>query len=436
MMETPPRLGTVERRWLGPVPAHPPPRWLGVTLAVVLTGLGALARVLIHPVHGIDMPFIAFLPAVLIATVWGDWVGGLTAIVLGALVAAALSRNRLEHLPLTAFVAPSVIAVLSGLLILAVAEMMTSTIRALAFSEDRLRLLVKATAAFVVRLDAQGERLFPSPEWRAFTGQRHERRAGAWREMLHPDDALAFAGLGDAPVKLEARLKHAASGGYRWTCFSFAPVTRRGAVREWLGAVEDIHDRKLVEERGRILADELAHRARNGIGMVQAVVAQSARGAASVEDLRDTVIERLGAMARAQDILELEKGETASLADVIEQVLAPFGHARFDVSGGGEPVLHRPAAILVALMLYELGTNAVKYGALSRPEGRVALTLGKTGDGLVTLDWREHGGPAVTTSARQGFGHRLLQTGPANLGGTSDVRMHPQGLHASISLKP
>jgi PAS domain S-box-containing protein len=436
MMETPPRLGTVERRWLGLVPAHPPPRWLGVTLAVVLTGLGALARLLIHPVHGVDMPFIAFLPAVLIATVWGDWIGGLAAIVLGGLMAAGISQSRPEHLPLAAFIAPSVIALLSGLLILAVAEMMTRTIRALAFSEDRLRLLVKATTAFVVRLDAKGERLFPSPEWRAFTGQKHERRPGAWRQMLHPDDAPVFAGLGPDPVKLEARLKHAPSGEYRWTCFSFAPITHGGVVREWLGAVEDIQERKLVEERGRILADELAHRARNGIGMVQAVVAQSARGAASIEDLRDTVIERLTAMSRAQDILELDKGETASLSDVIEQVLAPFGRARFDVSGDGAPVLRRPAAILVALMLYELGTNAVKYGGLSTPDGRVAVTLGKTGDGLVTLDWRERGGPPVTPSGREGFGHRLLQTGPANLGGSSQVRLDPAGLEASISLKP
>lgn len=436
MMETPPRLGTVERRWLGLVPAHPPPRWLGVTLAVVLTGLGALARLLIPPVHGVDMPFIAFLPAVLIATVWGDWLGGLTAIVLGALVAAGISQTRPEHLPLQAFIAPSTIALLSGFLILAVAEMMTRTIRQLAFSEDRLRLLVKATAAFVVRLDAKGERLFPSPEWRAFTGQKHERKAGAWRQMLHPDDALAFAGLGADPVKLEARLKHAPSGEYRWTCFSFAPITRRGVVREWLGAVEDIQERKLVEERGRILADELAHRARNGIAMVQAVVSQSARGATSVDAFRDTVIDRLGAMARAQDILELDKGETARLGEIVEQVLAPFGRSRFDVTGPDEVTLRRPAAILLGLMLYELGTNAVKYGGLSTPGGRVALALGKTRDGLVTLDWRERGGPPVVASTREGFGHRLLQTGPANLGGSSTVRMEPGGLEATISLKP
>lgn len=421
---------------MGLVPAHPPPRWFGVTLAVVLTGLGAVARLLIQPIHGVDMPYIAFLPAVLIATVWGDWLGGLAAIVLGALVAAGISQSRPEHLPLRAMIAPGAIALLSGLLVLVVAEMMTRTIRALAFSEDRLRLLVKATAAFVVRLDAKGERLFPSPEWRTFTGQKHERRAGAWRDMLHPEDAAAFARLGEGPLKLEARLRHAASGGWRWTCFSFAPVMRHGQVHEWLGAVEDIQDRKLVEERGRILADELAHRARNGIGMVQAVVTQSARGAASVEDLRDTVIERLSAMARAQDILDLDKGETAGLADVVEQVLAPFGRGRFDVSGASETPLRRPAAILVALMLYELGTNAVKYGGLSKPEGRVALALGKTRDGLVTLDWRERGGPPVTVSERQGFGHRLLQTGPANLGGASEVRMQPEGLEASISLQP
>jgi len=435
MMETPPRLGTVERRWLGLAPAHPPPRWFGVMLAVVLTGLGAALRLLIPHVHGVDMPFIAFLPAVLIATVWGDWLGGLTAIALGALVGLVIFESRPGHPPLATFAAPSLVAVVSGLLILTVAEVMTRTIRALAFSEDRLRLLVGATAAFVVRLDAAGERLFPSPEWRAFTGQKPERRPGAWREMLHPEDAGAFAHLGQAPVKLEARLRHAASGDYRWSCFSFAPVIRRGTIREWLGAVEDIHERKLMEQRGKILADELAHRARNGIAMVQAVVAQSARGAASVEDLRDTVIDRLAAMARAQDILDLDRGETAKLGEVVEQVLSPFGRARFDVSGPVDAVLNRPAAILLGLMLYELGTNAVKYGGLSAPEGRVAVTLGRTREGLVTVDWLERGGPPVQPSTREGFGRRLLQTGPANLGGTSEVRLEPDGLHATISLK-
>jgi PAS domain S-box-containing protein len=436
MLETPPRLGTVERRWLGLAPLRPPRPWFGIGLAVVLSVLSTAVRWLVGPAVGGDLPFITFFPAILVAAVWGGPFGGATATILAAILGGVFFVPHRPHAPANFYLTRIGVALGYGLLIILVAEILTRTLRALAASEERLRLLVEATSAFVVRLDRSGERLFPSADWRAYTGQKHERRQGAWREMLHPDDAATFPKLDGQPLQVEARLRHPDSRGHRWARISLTPVRQGGAVREWLGAVEDIHDRKLMEERGRVLSDELAHRARNGIGMVQGVVEQSARAATSVEDLRDTVVGRLRAMSRAQDILSLKDGETAPLGEVVEQVLAAFEPGRFEVSSKGEVILNRPAAIMVGLILYELGTNALKYGALSVPGGRVILEHGPGKDGLATLSWRETGGPPVAPSERRGFGHRLLQFGPANLGGASEVVQHPEGVQARFSFRP
>ena len=432
---TPVRSGTAERRWLGLAPVQPPPVWFGVGLAAVLMGLGTAAHWLIAPLLAVDLPFITYFPVVLAAAIWGGIAGGATATGLAMILGVVLFMPHHPKTPLGAYVAPLMIMLVSGAFIMLIGETLTRTLRALAASEDRLRLLVRATSAFVIRLDQTGERLFPNADWRAFTGQKYERRPDAWREMIHEDDRAALPALTGEPVQIEARLKHAASQAHRWTRISLTPVRRGAALHEWLGAVEDIHERKVVEEQGKILADELAHRARNGIGMVQALVSQSAHGATTVEGLRDAVNERLQAMAGAQAALDLKKGETATMAEIVERVLPPFDRRRFDVVERGPVILERPAALILALTLYELGTNALKYGSLSVPDGRVALEHGARTDGLVNVTWRESGGPTVKPSERRGFGHRLLQTAPVNLGGGSDIRLEPDGLKATLSFR-
>lgn len=164
-----------------------------------------------------------------------------------------------------------------------------------------------------------------------------------------------------------------------------------------------------AEERQRLLNHELSHRMKNLFSMVQAVVAQTLRGATDVEDLREALSRRLIALGKGHDILLGGAAERASLAAV---ALAGVG-VQDDASGrvalaGPEVEIGANAALSLALMLHEMITNALKYGALSVPKGRVELDWAVLdGDeGLaLRLSWRELGGPPRRASDPQGLRH-------------------------------
>jgi len=182
----------------------------------------------------------------------------------------------------------------------------------------------------------------------------------------------------------------------------------------------DISERKLAEERQRLLVNELNHRVKNALATVQAIAAQSLRGEDVPPEARERFTERLMALARANDVLVDANWEGASLAAIAAQVASPYAgggdDGRFAIEG---PPIHLSAntATAMALALHELATNAAKYGALSRPDGRVALSWQVAGEGTrrrFGLTWRETGGPRVTKPQRTGFGTRLIERGLAS----------------------
>ena len=176
----------------------------------------------------------------------------------------------------------------------------------------------------------------------------------------------------------------------------------------------------------RLLIDELNHRVKNTLATVQSMAAQSLKnlggGAAAG---RDAFEARLLALSRAHDILTRESWTSADLRGIADQALRPF---RGEISAEEAPriTLEGPdlrlppeGALALTMILHELCTNAVKHGALSVPDGRVALIwTGQTDAGAPTLriTWRERGGPPVTSPSRSGFGTRLLERGLAGRG--------------------
>jgi two-component sensor histidine kinase len=176
--------------------------------------------------------------------------------------------------------------------------------------------------------------------------------------------------------------------------------------------------------------DELKHRVRNTLSVVQAMASQSLRTAASLDEARSIIVARLINMGKAHDLLTAGHWDAAPLAEVVETSITETGldRGRYDTEG---PVVGLgPRAVLgLALALHELNTNAAKFGALSNTDGRVSIAWridpDPAGDRL-WLQWRESGGPPVTPPRKKAFGSRLIES--ALRAGTCDLDYAPAGL--------
>ncbi len=196
------------------------------------------------------------------------------------------------------------------------------------------------------------------------------------------------------------------SGRFYPVAFTASPVHDEEAkVVGTIIEVRDISEEKKVEEARELLMREVDHRARNVMAVVQSLVHLTK--AADLETYKTVLSGRINAIARAQTSLANRQWEDGCLRDVVRDELAalcPKEQTSFD----GPPVYLSPTQVQpLSMLVHELATNANKYGACSRPEGRVSVTWTCTG-GLVHLTWRETGGKAVTKPSREGFGARLM----------------------------
>jgi two-component sensor histidine kinase len=155
----------------------------------------------------------------------------------------------------------------------------------------------------------------------------------------------------------------------------------------------------------RALVVELAHRNRNALFVIMAIVKQSARGAPSAEAAEQIINARLQAMIRAQEVV-VQSAEGADLRVLLEKSLAPFALDRFSIARAPDVFIEREVATGVGLLFHELATNAVKHGALSTPNGHVKISWAVE-QAFARLIWREEGGPEVIAQPqRKGFGSR------------------------------
>lgn len=223
-------------------------------------------------------------------------------------------------------------------------------------------------------------------------------------------------------VRYEAVVRMA--GDSRMTIdFMLAPIfDADGHVEYLVPSGFDISERVRAQERQKLLADELAHRGKNLLSVVQTIVMRSLSSAADMREAREAASGRIQALAHTYDALRATDGETAQLRDII---LAEFAALPQPPRIDGPPVaLTARAAQTFGLIVHELGTNAVKYGALSVPGGRVEIDwrMVKDADGeRLRFQWRERGGQPARPPSRRGFGTILL----TNVAG-ADFRCTPQ----------
>jgi len=163
-----------------------------------------------------------------------------------------------------------------------------------------------------------------------------------------------------------------------------------------------------------LLVEELNHRVKNTLAIMQAIASQTFRSASPAE--RKTFEGRLSALSEAHNLLSDEKWVQAGFRDVVERVLRPYamaGSKRVRISGPDVP-LSPPQAVTLSMILHEIATNAAKYGALANDAGTIQIewkTFDQPKARMLQLIWRETGGPKVTAPERKGFGSQLIERG-------------------------
>lgn len=235
-----------------------------------------------------------------------------------------------------------------------------------------------------------------------------------WRDQGHVDAKAAVAAARAGGVGHFQGRASTMAGTPRWWDVQVTPIRGPdGRPEKLLSVSRDITAQKLAEERQELLMQELAHRVKNTLALVQAIAAQTMRGAASLKEARDAFTARLVALSQAHDLLIRDSWTDASLSALVEGVarLHADGNADQFSFGGPDVRLGPKAALSLALALHELATNAAKYGALSVAAGRVDVSWRVSSDPVPRLafTWREVGGPTVVPPSRTGFGSKLIE---------------------------
>ncbi|MFN7956012.1 MAG: PAS domain S-box protein, partial [bacterium] len=200
---------------------------------------------------------------------------------------------------------------------------------------------------------------------------------------------------------------------------------------------DEIAEHHRTEERNALLMSELDHRVKNVLATVVALADETFEKTESLETFRATFMGRIRTMARSHEALARAQWRGVDIAEAASLVLAPFQAAspgRLQVEGGSVR-LGAAAALPICLALHELGTNAIKYGALGAASGRLHVSWRTAPSGRLALDWVEQGGPPVATPASLGSGLQivrdLLET---QLGASVAMRFAPDGFRCHLEI--
>jgi two-component sensor histidine kinase len=258
------------------------------------------------------------------------------------------------------------------------------------------------------------------------------------KAKFHPDDmdlmwsrvVKALDPKGDGKYDVEYRVKQR-DGSWRWlSAWGLVEFEGEGSDRKPVaitGASRDLTELKAAEEQQKLLFNELNHRMKNTLATVQAVSGLTLKSASDLPSAKQALEQRIVSMAKAHDLLRSREWTSASLGDVVERALEAFASSRIRIEGPDVEVSPRQVLAL-SMALHELGTNAVKYGALSTSEGHISLRW-RVSDGRLHFEWKESDGPRVVIPQRKGFGSLLLERLLVrDLGGDIDLSYEPTGL--------
>jgi len=222
-------------------------------------------------------------------------------------------------------------------------------------------------------------------------------------------------------------------GHFYPVAFTASPI--RDEASQTVGTiieVLDISEQKEAQQRQRLLLNELNHRVKNTLAMVQAIAYQTFKQGREPADTRETFEGRIAALASAHDLLTGRGWSAAPLREVIHKSLAGLaGKGQLDLDGP-EIMLPPETAVSISIAIHELATNALKYGSLSVPEGVVNIRWSDAA-GRFTLKWQECHGPPVGAAGPRGFGLRLIEQGLSReLDGRVELDFSKDGLVCTV----
>ena len=324
--------------------------------------------------------------------------------------------------------------------------------RDLRLNEARLRSIADAAPALMWQTDQRGASIYRSRRWQEFTGQPPSQALGfGWLDAVHPEDR---ARIGETVLHANAA-KQAFHSDYRllradgaWRSIADAGnphFAEDGAFLGLVGSAYDDTERKQVEEAREFIRRELSHRIKNVFAMISGLVGLSSRDYAEARDFAQTLRDRIAALARAHEFALPSTGSPGSgdhrphtMTALLRTLLAPYqaeaNSARI-VIAVEDITVGSGAAVTLAMLLHELTTNALKYGALAADTGQIVLRGEVDRDDYVLI-WEERGGPAVDGApSKQGFGTLMVQRAAnLQLGASFQYAWERRGLRLTLRI--
>lgn len=316
-------------------------------------------------------------------------------------------------------------------------------------SRITFRQLADAMPQMIWSTLPNGDHDYYNAQWFAFTGVPEGSTDGeGWNGMFHPEDQERAWGVWrrcletGEPYEIEYRLRHH-SGQYRWTLGRALPVRdEQGEIIRWVGTCTDIDEHKRTAEQNEILSRELSHRIKNIFAVINGLIGISARQFPEIKAFARQLQDRVAALGRAHDYVRPHSEESAphsgprTLRELLNQLLKPYSaldEGRLTIEGEDLAVDDR-GATPIGLVFHELATNSSKYGALSSPDGTLAIRT-RTDAGQVVITWEERGGPPVVPPSSTGFGTRLTDLSINDqLGGKITREWAPDGLKVRVEV--
>lgn len=309
-------------------------------------------------------------------------------------------------------------------------------------SEKRYRAIFEEANDYLFTLSIDEHILSVNPAVLTALGYSKREVIGRHvREFMEPDEYARGSQLMQellqkrSVARFTTRLRSKHGRQLIWEINSRLLIDANGTSEGVIAIGRDMTEAERAQAHLRLLIDELNHRVKNSLAIVQGIAQQSFKDDISPADARRAFEGRLAALSEAHNLLTREQWGHVSMQKIIADATAPHGQARFELDGPDLLIIPK-TAISLALAIHELATNAVKHGALSTGAGMVGIRWqrqeSETGPRL-WLEWREKGGPAVTPPSTRGFGTRMIERGlAAELSGKVNIEFHRSGIVCSV----